>query len=309
MKAILVLTMLAATVRLDLELDNEIGKISNDLFFVRHFIGGVFTTNNLAKKCLVIDVNPPSAFKFSGSKFLFKLLRLAYFNDLTHEPTEASAPNSVYKLALAAAQSYQCNIAQDEIYKQVIKKFSNPCVVPDIKEVHFKESDLRNIAGYSNTCPQKLNSIVNSIIDGFNDITSEEQKYFERYIDGLNLLFFAYANEYKKKISNETNLKLMFLLLNEFLLSGVNKFGYRGLENKISRLSDDMNTSLGKVSTKMGYLTDIDTEDKVDFLKHLMFLKNFVFNNLLGETLEGEKQRDIQELLESFIQNHKKRVI
>lgn len=325
MKAILALVMLVTVVRLGLDLSDEIAKRNDNLSFVRHLASSSLTLSNPLSKCLTVAVSPPSIFQFNGSNYLFKLLRLAYFTDLKNDVANSSATDTVLKVALASTKSYKCTIADDVIYKLVKNKFPDPCVVPSRNTAHFKPNDLKDISDRSDTCLEKLNTMVDSIIDGFNDITSEDQKFFNTYFDGLNLLFLAYANGYEKK-ENDNKFKLRFLLLNE-LLSGYNKLPNKEfgddikklttdlnasltlIKDDINKVTSDQNTSLPLVENEMGNKSDNANLEKTNLLNELMYLKDLVLNNLIGDELKGKKQKEIDKLLESIDKSQKRRVI
>ena len=294
------LVLLFSFVKAGLNFDYEFNGLYNGNSILRYLASDDLTDEIVLNDCLNVKLTVPEKLKFRGSDFLFKLLRAAYLFDLKNEPHDSTKESTVFKLGLASSSSDQCEMSQKDIHQLVIKTFSQSCDVPNKSAAYFKESDIKNIPGYSKTCPQKLNTIVDSIRDRFNEMTSEDQKSLDMYVNALKLVFINFAEEFYKKNARADSYKLRFFLLNEFMIAVLKS-------SPTGKFSENVSNMQGFVDTKQTILarmfrrTTDSTDERGDELKTAVVLLKFVTLNTDHDTnLEQQKKEAVQGLFETL---------
>lgn len=243
MKAIVVLVLIANYVILENKVEEEIRKLGDLKYFVHHLSHGNVGDDEVVKDCFEVPFELPTNLSFKGSKYLFKLLRTAYFHDLRSENVGSPKPNSVFQQALSSYKydlraapplshdqsdginsydnlppSQKCEIKPSDIYRLIIKKISKNCVFAEGNGVHFTVADLNGVENVTGVCPEMLNKIMNKIIYDFKQITSDNQIEIHPYTEALKFMFLTNANDLTQGFKGAKMSKLRLLLLNEFVL-------------------------------------------------------------------------------------------
>ena len=103
-------------------------------------------------------------------------------------------------------------------------------MVPKKEGKYFRAKDLEKIPGFTETCSLKLDTIVDKIIDGFNDITSENVKDLYPYMSASTLLVLFYAKDLLAGELTPSLFKIKLLLLNEATMVRSNSISADTLE-------------------------------------------------------------------------------
>ena len=217
MKVCVVLYLFASFVKPESVFQIEFKKFESRMYFVHHLATDSFIDQQILKDCLGASLVVPEKMTFQGSEYLLKLLKGAYLFDLRNENVESQLKSSVFQQALISSNRAaedepislytgflmqeelrsdspdQCKVTPQNIYQQIMTKFPSNCIVPSQVEINFQEKDLKDLTGYTKECPQKFNRVARSIIQGFNEISSEENIDMDPYLDALKFVYLKLA--------------------------------------------------------------------------------------------------------------------
>ena len=320
MKVCVILFLFASLVKTEFY-DDEVEKFKNRMYFVHHLATDSFIDQQILKDCLGASLVVPEKMTFQGSEYLLKLLKGAYLFDLRNENVESQLKSSVFQQALISSNRAaedepislytgflmqeelrsdspdQCKVTPQNIYQQIMTKFPSNCIVPSQGEINFQEEDLKALSGYTKECPQKFNRVARSIIQGFNEISSEGSIDIEPYLDALKFLYLKFAFDIVGENQTAKTFQLRLLLLHELILSRLDSIPENMLKDKLEDAKSYMKQSSKKL---FFYLKKYISKDVLENAElEINIMDAIVFN----ENIDNLHLRYKRNMLEDLLKN------